>query len=75
MKPTPIFAAAAGFAIIGACTVKTEDNGSQNMDPNVTATTSENAAPVPGNSADSDTLGNQLNQLTSNESEAQNSTD
>jgi len=70
MKPTPIFVAAAGFAMIGACTVKTEDNSAENMDANSAMTANETAAPVTDDevSAGSDTLGNQLDQL--NESDA-----
>ena len=70
MKPTPIFVAAAGFAMIGACTVKTEDNAAENMDSNSAATANESVLPVSNSeiSAPSDTLGNQMNQL--NESDA-----
>ena len=73
MKPTPIFVAAAGFAMVGACTVKTEDNAAENADTNVTVAPSESAASAPENAAGSDTLGNQLNQLNESESDADNS--
>lgn len=73
MKPTPIFVAAAGFAMIGACTVKTEDNAAESADTNVTVTPSERAAPAPEDAAGSDTLGNQLNQLNESEADADNS--
>ena len=70
MKPTPIFVAAAGFAMLGACTVKTENDSAENPDTNAAAATpvGESAVPASENSAGSDTLGNQLNQL--NESDA-----
>lgn len=70
MKPTPIFVAAAGFAMLGACTVKTENDPAENSDANASASTParESAVPAAENSAGSDTLGNQLNQL--NESDA-----
>ena len=70
MKPTPIFVAAAGFAMIGACSVKTEDNAADNADTNAAAATQsgESAVTAAENAAGTDTLGNQLNQL--NESDA-----
>ena len=68
MKPTPIFVAAAGFAMLGACTVKTEDNSAESLDSNSAMTAGESTAPVAENAAGADTLGNQLNQL--NESDA-----
>lgn len=70
MKPTPIFVAAAGFAMLGACTVKTDNNSAENADANASAATpaGESAAQAADNSAGSDTLGNQLDQL--NESDA-----
>ena len=70
MKPTPIFVAAAGFAMLGACTVKTENDSAENSDTNASASTParESAVPAAENSAGSDTLANQLNQL--NESDA-----
>jgi hypothetical protein len=70
MKPTPIFVAAAGFAMIGACSVKTEDNAAENADTNAAAATQsgESAGTASENAAGTDTLGNQLNQL--NESDA-----
>jgi hypothetical protein len=67
MKTTPIFVAAAGFAMLGACSVKTEDNAADSADANAVLT-EETAAPVAENTAGTDTLGNQLNQL--NESDA-----
>ena len=70
MKPTPSFVAAAGFAMVGACTVKTEDNTAENMDSNSAMTANESVLPVPDTEvgAGSDTLGNQMNQL--NDSDA-----
>jgi hypothetical protein len=62
MKPTPIFVAAAGFAMLGACSVKTEDNAADSADANATVTEGS-AALVSENAAGADTLGNQLNQL------------
>jgi hypothetical protein len=47
MKPTPIFVAAAGFAMIGACSVKTEDNSAENVDAN--SATNESVLPVTDN--------------------------
>ena len=73
MKPTPIFVAAAGFAMIGACTVETEDNSAGNSDSSPAMTTSEGTAPAPVNEGETDTLGNQLNQLSESHSEAENS--
>jgi len=77
MKPTPIFVAAAGFAMLGACTVKTENNTAENADSNAAAATptGENAAPAADNSAGSDTLGNQLNQLNESDASAANETE
>lgn len=72
MKPTPIFVAAAGFAMIGACTVKTEDNAADQADTNSALTAEESAAPATENTAGSDTLGNQLNQLNESNSGADN---
>lgn len=70
MKPTPIFVAAAGFAMLGACTVKTDENTTESGDNDTAVTTpaGESAASTADNTADADTLGNQLNQL--NESDA-----
>jgi hypothetical protein len=75
MKPTPIFVAAAGFAMIGACTVKTEDNAADNANANAAATPTESAAPAPDNAAGSDTLGNQLNQLNESDAAAENASE
>ena len=61
MKPNPIFVAVAGFAMLGACTVKTDDNAAAHADPDAT-TAAEGPAPAE-NAAGTDTLGNQLNQL------------
>ena len=72
MKPTPIFVAAAGFAMVGACTVKTEDNASETADTNVAVAPSESAAPAAENATGSDTLGNQLNQLNDSDADAVN---
>jgi hypothetical protein len=72
MKPNPIFVATAGFAMLGACTVKTEDNASASADSNTIAA-SEGAAPA-DNTAGTDTLGNQLNQLQESGSSEENST-
>ena len=54
MKTTPIFVAAAGFAMVGACTVKSEDNSAaaENIDSTPTMTANEsdfsvNADPEP----------------------------
>ena len=73
MKPTPIFVAAAGFAMLGACTVKTDENTTDNADNNsaLTTPTGESAAPA-DNTAGSDTLGNQLNQLNDSDAAASN---
>ena len=60
MKPTPIFVAAAGFAMIGACTVKTEDNSADSAETNSAVTAGSDAL---ADNAGTDTLGNQLNQL------------
>lgn len=68
MKPTPMFVAAAGFAMIGACSVETEDKTAENADSNSIVTSDEAAAPATDNAVGTDTLGNQLNQL--NESDA-----
>ena len=73
MKPTPIFVAAAGFALLGACTVETEDNAAGNVDGNAAAPAGDSAAPPADNAAGADTLGNQLNQLQESDSEAANS--
>ena len=73
MKPTPIFVAAAGFAMLGACTVETEDNAAGNADASAAAPAGDSVAPPPDNVAGADTLGNQLNQLQESGSEAANS--
>ena len=74
MKPTPIFVAAAGFAMIGACTVKTDDNSAENADSNSAVTTPvAETAPPANDIGETDTLGNQLNQL--NESGETNATE
>ena len=75
MKPTPIFVAAAGFAMLGACTVQTEDNAADSADANSAAPAGEGAAPAADNSTGTDTLGNQLNQLQQSDAEAANSSD
>ena len=68
MKPTPIFVAAAGFAMLGACSVTSpdDDNSSQSADSNSAA--EGNVESAPQATGETDTLGNQLNQL--NESAA-----
>jgi hypothetical protein len=70
MKPTPIFAAAAGFAMIGACTVESDDNAVETADLNAAVAADQTPAPAAGNSAGADTLGNQLNQLNESDSAA-----
>jgi hypothetical protein len=72
MKPNPIFVAAASFAMLGACTVKTQDNASASADSNTMAA-AEGAAPA-ANAVGTDTLGNQLNQLQESGSSEENST-
>ena len=75
MKPTPIFVAAAGFAMLGACRVETEDNAGGNADSSAAAPAGDSATPPADNAAGVDTLGNQLNQLQKGDSEAANSSD
>jgi hypothetical protein len=76
MKPTPIFVAAAGFAMIGACSVTTDENTTaENVDSNAasaTTTSGESVLPVTDNDAGADTLGNQLNQLNASDAAAAN---
>ena len=71
MKPTPVFVAAAGFAMLGACKPATQDNTAQNMDSNSAMTANESVLPATdsdaANAAGTDTLGNQLNQLNADE--------
>ena len=79
MKPNPIFVAAAGFAMLGACSVATQDeNGAETVDSNSTSALDENLI-TDQNAAGTDTLGNQLNQLNESDAaaanEAANSTD
>ena len=64
MKPNPIFVAAAGFAMLGACSVTTRDENEAGENGAATATEG-NVLPVTDNEAHgpADTLGNQLNQL------------
>ena len=71
MKPTPIFVAAAGFAMLGACSVKTEDNATEAADSSSAMATNE-GVPSPANDAGADTLGNQLNQLNESDTAAAN---
>lgn len=73
MKPTPTFVAAAGFAMLGACSVKTQDNATDSAEANAAVTADTMSAPVADNAAGADTLGNQLNQL--NESAPTNETE
>ena len=73
MKPTPIFVAAAGFAMLGACSVKTEDNSADAADANAAVTADTGAAAE--NTAGADTLGNQLNQLNESDAAAANATE
>ena len=75
MKPNPIFVAAAGFAMLGACSVTTKnDNAAESDENGAAATASEgNVLPMTDNEAQSgeaDTLGNQLNQLNADSGEA-----
>jgi len=72
MKPNPIFVAAAGFAMVGACSVKTEDNAAENNDAAPSMTTNEGTPPAANDTGASDTLGNQLNQLNESDSTAAN---
>ena len=72
MKPNPIVVAAAGFAMVGACTVKTEDNSTESADSNAAVAADQSASPAPDNGAGSDTLGNQLNQLNKSDAAAAN---
>jgi hypothetical protein len=77
MKTTPIFVAAAGFAMVGACTVKSDDNSAaaENMDSTSAMTANESVLPVTDNQAGTDTLGNQLDQLNESDDESANATD
>jgi hypothetical protein len=74
MKPTPVFVAAAGFAMIGACTVREEDGSTESADSGPAVAANADAAPAAENAAGTDTLGNQLNQLNTNASAGENST-
>jgi hypothetical protein len=71
MKPNQIFVAIAGFAMLGACTVKTEDNASASAESN--AMTGAEGAALAANAPGTDTLGNQLNQLRESGSSEENS--
>jgi hypothetical protein len=62
MKPMPIFLAAAGVLILGACRVSATDNAAKGADANSVAA-DESAAPATNGATGTDTLGNQLNQL------------
>ncbi|MCH8616973.1 hypothetical protein LZ016_12805 [Sphingomonas sp. SM33] len=77
MKTTPIFVAAAGFAMVGACTVKSEDNSAaaENMESAPTMTANESVLPGTDNQAGTDTLGNQLDQLNESDAESANAAD
>lgn len=74
MKSNPIFVAAAGFAMVGACSVTTADNAAENTNGNsgesAASADQGNALPATDENAQADTLGNQLNQLNA---DAQNS--
>ena len=75
MKPNPIFVAAAGFAMLGACSVTTKNDNATESDENGAAATvpEGNVLPMTDNEAQSgeaDTLGNQLNQLNADSGEA-----
>lgn len=67
MKPKPIFVAAAGFAMLGACNVTTTDNSADNSTANGDETAASpgggNVLPAADENAQADTLGNQLDQL------------
>ena len=72
MKPNPIVVAAAGFAMVGACSVKTEDNSTESADSNAAVAADQGPSTAADNGAGSDTLGNQLNQLTESDAAAAN---
>lgn len=72
MKSNPIFVAAAGFAMVGACSVKTEDNATENAGASPAVTANETASPAGNDVGATDTLGNQLNQLNESDSAAAN---
>lgn len=66
MRSRPIFVAAAGFAMLGACSVTTkEDNADAEDNGAAAASTEGSVEPMAGEEAagPADTLGNQLNQL------------
>ena len=78
MKPTPIFVAAAGFAMLGACSVTTSDdeNAAGSPESNSAVAAGETATPAQEAAGETDTLGNQLNQLNESrptDNEAENS--
>jgi hypothetical protein len=60
--------------MIGACTVNEEDSAAETADSNPAVAADAGAAPAAGNAAGTDTLGNQLNQLSANASADENST-
>ena len=71
MKPNPIFVAAAGFAMVGACTVSTDDNSAGEASANGATNAAEGSVlPVTDEEAPADTLGNQLNQLNADAADA-----
>jgi hypothetical protein len=66
MKPNPIFVAAAGFAMVGACSVTTDnaaEKAAGNGDESSATTNQGNVLPATDAGTQADTLGNQLNQL------------
>lgn len=67
MKLVMRFGAALSIAALSACSVTEQDNSADNVDANA-ATTADTQAAQPEATGPSDTLGNQLNQLNSNDS-------
>ena len=61
------FGAALSIAALSACSVTQQDNNADTVDANATAP-ADTQAPAPEATGPSDTLGNQLNQLNSNDS-------
>jgi hypothetical protein len=66
MKLVMRFGAALSIAAFSACSVTEQDNTADSVDSNAPATDTQAAAPEA--TGPSDTLGNQLNQLNSNDS-------
>jgi hypothetical protein len=74
MKLTLRIGAAIGIVALAACSQSGQDNAA-NMEPDTQMSTNETVLPADEGGAESDTLGNQLNQLNETGSDTANATE